>query len=161
MVGLVFLCTQAGRPGEWAILLADTVLKLLASGSNCLACPRHKTSRTHGVVCIVSPCTDTCSVPTPLQKPWYPYSSSIESTKSTSHRSMKEVKPQSVDYSVLYRVPNAFLAAAHNSKHSMHTIATLGEPNRCLYSQPLNTYCHGGAIQYRIDCVLQCVLCVQ
>ena len=161
MVGLVFLCTQAGRPGEWAILLADTVFKLLASNSQCLACPRHKTSKTHGVVCIVSPCTDTCSMPTPLQKPWYPYSSSIESTKSTSHRSMKEVKPQSVDYSVLYRVPNAFLAAAHNSKHSMHTIATLGEPNRCLYSQPLNTYCHGGAIQYRIDCVLQCVLCVQ
>ena len=119
MVGLVFLCTQAGRPGEWAILLADTVLKLLASSSHCLACPRHKTSKTHGVVCIVSPCTDTCSMPDSLQKPWYPYSSSIESTTSTPHRNMKQVKPQSIEYSILYRVPNAFLVAAHNSKHPM------------------------------------------
>ena len=53
MMGLVFLLTQAGRPMEWATLLKDTVVKLIASKSTCLACPWHKTSRTHGVVSIV------------------------------------------------------------------------------------------------------------
>lgn len=48
MVGIIFFGTMAGRPGEWALLIAAQVKKMIDAGADFLICRYHKTVKTYG-----------------------------------------------------------------------------------------------------------------